>query len=159
MAENKLTPEIINLELNQTLIKPRFCEIDSLKITHHSKYIPWLEEASFNFVERVIGISRQELMDMDIYNPISSLNCEYKKGVRWSDQVLISIHMYYSKIAYFTMKSTLTSYIDPNVCFALANVKHIYTDKNLNLKLSTPSSFYDRIGIAAKKYPNYFTEI
>ena len=40
----------IDTELNEIVVKPRFSEIDSLCIVHHSRFILWAEEAKFSFV-------------------------------------------------------------------------------------------------------------
>lgn len=147
------------LKLNETIIRPRFCEIDSLKVAHHSKYIPWIEEANFNFVERVIGISRKELFNLDMYNPIHKLECTYKNGVKWDDTVVISSHMHYSTFAYFIMENKLISYDNPKIVFAEANIKYIFSNKELKLKIMVPKFFFQRVEEVASKYPDFFTHI
>jgi len=146
----------ITTELNEIMIKPRFSEIDSLSIVHHSRYILWAEEANFNFVERVLNVSRKELFDMDIYNPIQKLEFKYKNHVVWEDEVLVKTRMEYSQFAFFTMHNLLCCRRNPKKIFAESKVRLVYTNKQLDLRLLVPETFFLKITEAALKYPQYF---
>jgi acyl-CoA thioesterase FadM len=147
------------LKLNETLIKPRFKEIDALAIVHHSCYIPWVEEANFNFVENILGISRRSLFELDMYNPIHSVNCKYKNHITWEDKVIVSSHMHYSKFAYFEMENVLRCSKNEKKVFARARVKLLITNKQLELKLLAPDFFIKSIKTAEERYPNFFTPL
>lgn len=144
---------------NETIIEPRFSEIDALGIVHHSRYIPWVEEANFNFVRNVLEISRKDLINMEMYNPIKKIEIDYKNHVGWDDKVLVECHMEYSQFAFFTMKNTLRSLVNAKKVFAEVQVKVLITDKNLRLKLMAPDFFTDKIAVAAQNYPEYFTKV
>jgi len=157
--QNKQIIENVHIEPNQTIIKPRFSEIDALSIVHHSRYIPWVEEANFNFVENILKISRRELFEMNMYNPIKKVECTYKNHITWEDKVLIKTHMYYSNFAYFIMQNKLCCYTNPKKIFAQTKVQILITDKKLKLNLLAPDFFINRIKKAQIKYPQYFTKI
>lgn len=142
--------------LNETLIRPRFCEVDSLSIVHHSRFIAWLEEANFAFVEKVLGLSRKELMEMGMHNPIQHLEIRYRNFVAWEDDVLIKTRMEYSQVATFTMHNTVCCRQRPEKIFAEAKVKLLITDKDLHLKLIMPATYLERIKSAEALYPSFF---
>lgn len=151
--------ETKTLALNETLVKPRFSEVDALAIVHHSRYIPWVEEANFNFVENILGISRRALFELDMYNPINSIECKYKNHVNWEDQVVVSSHMHYSKFAYFEMENVLRCFKDRRKIFANTRVRLLITNKQLELKLMAPDFFMKSIKTAEEKHPNFFTPL
>lgn len=142
--------------LNEIFVKPRFCEIDSLLIVHHSRFIPWVEEANFNFVEKVLKISRRELFDLEMYNPIQKLDFTYRNNVRWEDELVIRSVMEYSKFATFTMHNQVLCRHQPGKVFAEAKVKLLITDKELKIKLLVPEFYYTKIQEAEKLNPQYF---
>ncbi|MEP2936691.1 MAG: thioesterase family protein [Gilvibacter sp.] len=151
--------ETTQLKLNETLIKPRFSEVDALAIVHHSRYVPWVEEANFNFVENILGITRRDLFELDMYNPIQSIQCKYKNHVNWEDNVIVSSHMHYSKFAYFEMENVLRCSKDRQKIFANTRVKLLITNKQLELKLMAPEFFVKSIKAAEEKHPNFFTPL
>lgn len=144
------------IELNETLIHPRFCEIDALCIVHHSRFVPWIEEANFNFVERVLEIPRKELFESDLFNPVQKLEFNYKNHVALEDEVLIKSKMEYSRFATFTMHNTLCCKGNPKKIFAQAKVRLLITSKDLKMKLLVPEFFLAKIRAAEIKYPEYF---
>ncbi len=146
----------IDAALNEVVIKPRFSEIDSLSIVHHSRFILWAEEANFSFVERVLAISRKELFELGIYNPIQKLEFKYKNHVVWEDEVLIRTRMEYSQFAFFTMHNHICCRKNPKKTFAEARIRLLYTTKELDLRLLTPDFFLMKIREAEEKYPQFF---
>ncbi|MCJ7934771.1 MAG: hypothetical protein MUW56_14370 [Chryseobacterium sp.] len=144
------------LELNEILIKPRFCEIDSLLIVHHSRFIPWVEEANFNFVEQVLNISRKQLFEIDLYNPIHKLEFMYKNNVKWDDELIVSTVMEYNQFALFTMHNTISCRKNPSKIFATAKISLLIANKELKLKLLMPDFYLSKIKQAEKVYPQYF---
>lgn len=151
--------EVSTIRPNETIIEPRFSEIDALGIVHHSRYIPWVEEANFNFVKNVIQLSRKDLINMEMSNPIKKIEIDYKNHISWDDKVLVKCHMEYSQFAFFNMKNTLISLGDEEKKFAEVKVKVLITDKKLKLKLMAPDFFANKVEIAASTFPEYFTKI
>ena len=143
-------------EVNEILIKPRFCEIDSLLIVHHSRFIPWIEEANFNFVEQVLNISRKQLFEIDLYNPIHKLELTYKNHVKWDDELVVKTVMEYNQFALFTMHNTISCRKNPSKIFATAKVCLLIANKELKLKMLMPDFYLSKIKQAETIYPQYF---
>ncbi len=144
---------------NEIIIKPRFCEVDALNIVHHARYVPWLEEANFNFIEKVVGISKEELVDTDMFNPIKRLQIDYKNHITWEDCVRIKSFMRFNQFAMFSMVNEIECAYRPEKKFATAKVKMIITDKQLRLKVLAPDFFISKIRAAQEKYPAYFEQL
>ncbi|WP_051947388.1 thioesterase family protein [Muricauda sp. MAR_2010_75] len=149
-------PKDINVFLNEIIIKPRFCEVDALQIVHHSRFVQWIEEANFNFMDHVLGISKKELVETDMFNPIKSIELQYKNHVNWVDTVRVKSYMHYNQFAMFTMVNVLECAKNPNKVFAHAKVKMVITDKSLKLKILAPDFLINRIKAAEKANPSYF---
>jgi len=146
----------IDTALNEIVIKPRFSEIDSLSIVHHSRFILWAEEANFNFVEKVLEISRKELFELGIYNPIQKLEFKYKNHVVWEDEVVVRTRMEYSQFAFFIMHNHICCRKNPKKTFAESKTRLLYTTKELDLRLLVPEQFFLKIKEAEAKHPQFF---
>jgi YbgC/YbaW family acyl-CoA thioester hydrolase len=142
--------------INEIIIKPRFCDIDSLLIVHHSRFVVWVEEANFTFFEKVVDMAKKDFLDLDMYNPIKKISIAYKNSIRWEDEVVVSSRMEYSRFAQFKMYNTLYCKNNPNKIFARAEVELLITNKELGLTLMAPDFFLKRINAAEKKHPLYF---
>ena len=57
--------------------KIQYYETDRMKVTHHSNYIRFMEEARVDFMEQT-GLSYQQMEADGIVSPVISVSCEYK---------------------------------------------------------------------------------
>ncbi len=72
--------------------KVHYYETDQMKITHHSNYIRWMEEARIDFLEQ-LGFGYDRLENEGIISPIISVQCDYKKSTTFNDVVQIKINI------------------------------------------------------------------
>lgn len=70
--------------------KVHYYETDQMKITHHSNYIRWIEEARIDYLEQ-IGFGYDRIEAEGIISPIISVHCDYKKSTTFNDVVQINI--------------------------------------------------------------------
>ncbi|MCR4716380.1 MAG: acyl-CoA thioesterase [Lachnospiraceae bacterium] len=68
----------------------KYYETDKMKITHHSNYIRWMEEARIYFLNE-IGASYKKFEEMGILSPVVSVKCKYKKTTTFEDDVFIEV--------------------------------------------------------------------
>ena len=68
----------------------QYHETDQMGIIHHANYIKWFEEARTDFLDQ-IGMGYREMEEAGILSPVLSMNCEYKKPVRYGDRVAIHV--------------------------------------------------------------------
>lgn len=61
-------------------------------IIHHSNYVKWMEEARIRFLEEM-GIDYRRLEESGIISPIVGISVQYKKTVRFDDEVHIGVYV------------------------------------------------------------------
>ena len=65
--------------------KVHYHETDKMGVAHHSNFIKWMEEARVDFLDQ-IGYGYAKLEDDGIISPVLSVECEYKKPLRFGDE-------------------------------------------------------------------------
>ena len=65
--------------------KVQYHETDKMSIAHHSNYIKWMEEARVDFLDQ-IGYGYAKLEEDGIISPVLTVECEYKKPLRFGDE-------------------------------------------------------------------------
>ena len=66
----------------------RFSEVDSLGMVWHGNYVKLLEDGRESF-GREFGLSYWEIYKHGFITPIVKLNIDYKKSLRYGDEVLV----------------------------------------------------------------------
>ena len=57
-------------------------------IVHHSVYALYYEQARVDFI-KCFGVTYKELEEKGLMLPLTSLNCNYKKALRFSDDITV----------------------------------------------------------------------
>lgn len=65
--------------------KVHYHETDKMGVAHHSNFIKWMEEARVDFLDQ-IGYGYARLEEDGIISPVLSVECEYKKPLRFGDE-------------------------------------------------------------------------
>ncbi len=68
----------------------KYYETDQMKITHHSNYIRFMEEARVD-MQRQIGWEYADFEKAGIVSPVVSVCCDYKKTTTFSDVIEIDV--------------------------------------------------------------------
>lgn len=72
--------------------RTQYHETDQMGIIHHSNYVKWMEEARIRFLEEM-GIDYRRLEESGIISPIVGISVQYKKTVRFDDEVHIGVYV------------------------------------------------------------------
>ena len=72
------------------LHKVQYYETDKMQITHHSNYARFMEEARLDFMER-IGYSYDRMEREEIFSPVVSISCDFKKPTTYGDLIKIDV--------------------------------------------------------------------
>jgi len=70
--------------------KAQYHETDQMGFIHHSNYIKWMEEARVAFMDQ-IGMGYSEVEKAGVVSPVTAVNVEYKRPVRFSEEVGIQV--------------------------------------------------------------------
>ena len=76
--------------MNTYTHKVQYYETDKMGVVHHSNYIRWMEEARVAFLDE-IGYGYVRLEADGIISPVTGIECQYKRPVRFGDAVMIRV--------------------------------------------------------------------
>ncbi|WP_116996076.1 acyl-CoA thioesterase [Desertimonas flava] len=88
-------------------IRVRFAETDAMGIVHHSRYLPYLEEARVAFL-RHIGHPYTEWRDAGIESAVLEAFVRYRNALRFDDVVTVHVALASAARATFQMSYLLT---------------------------------------------------
>ena len=74
------------------LRKAQYHETDQMGVVHHSNHVKWMEEARVAFMDE-IGMGYAQVEEASVASPVVGLSVEYKKPVKFADEVEIRIEV------------------------------------------------------------------
>lgn len=89
-------------------IRVRFAETDAMGIVHHSRYLPYLEEARVAFL-RHIGHPYTEWRAAGIESAVLEAFVQYRNALRFDDVVTVHVNLASVSRATFQMAYLLTA--------------------------------------------------
>lgn len=104
--------------------KAQYHETDQMSIIHHSNYIKWMEEARVAFMD-AIGMGYDEVEREGIVFPVTGLDIEYKKPVRFAEEVEISVSVKKYSGVRLEMEYTFRNRKDGEIC-TTASSRHCF---------------------------------
>jgi acyl-CoA thioester hydrolase len=88
-------------------IRVRFAETDAMGIVHHSRYLPYLEEARVAYL-RAIGHPYSEWRDNGLDAAVLEAYLHYRRPLRFDDEVDVHLRLASASRATFQMAYLLT---------------------------------------------------
>ena len=88
-------------------IRVRFVETDAMGIVHHSRYLPYLEEARVEYL-RHLGHPYTEMRAEGIDYAVLEAFVQYRKPLKFDDQVAVHLRLGAATRASFQMAYLLT---------------------------------------------------
>ena len=121
----------------------KYYETDQMKITHHSNYIRFMEEARID-MQRQIGWDYIEFERVGIVSPVVSVCCDYKKTTTFADMIEIEV-----KVKKFNGAKLSLAYIMTcnGEIVATGESQHCFMDETgrlVNMKKRYPE-FYETV--------------
>ena len=133
--------ENINQDLiSRSIITVRFNESDPLGIVWHGHYIQYFEDGREDFC-KAHGFSYLDVFENGFVTPIVSVNCDYKKPLRYGDKVIVETIYIPTKAAKLIFDYRLYNSKDQQLV-ATGSTTQVFLDKkNMELQLTTPHFF------------------
>lgn len=78
--------------MEEYIRRVQYYETDKMGVVHHSNYIRWFEEARLDYMDKN-GFSYKSFEDLGYISPVLSVECKYKKSVRFGDTVKVEIKL------------------------------------------------------------------
>ncbi len=88
-------------------LRVRFAETDAMGIVHHSRYLPYLEEARVEYL-RALGHPYTELRKDGVDYVVLEAFVQYRLPLRFDDEVLVHLRLGAATRATFQMAYLLT---------------------------------------------------
>jgi acyl-CoA thioester hydrolase len=88
-------------------LRVRFAETDAMGIVHHSRYLPYLEEARVEYL-RHLGHPYSELRAEGVDYAVLEAFVQYRQPLRFDDQVVVHLRLGAATRATFQMAYLLT---------------------------------------------------
>ena len=115
------------------IIKARYYETDQMGIIHHANYIRWMEEARIDLMNQM-GYPYRRFEEMGYLSPVLHAECEYKKSVKFDDEVKIVVSLQEFSRLKFTLKYEIYNLSQDGVLSAVGSTRHCF----LNSKTGRP---------------------
>ena len=123
--------------------KTQYYESDQMGVIHHSNYIRWFEEARTAYMDDR-GYAYARLEQEGIVSPVLTVECEYKKMIRFGDTARIVVEL--EKFNGIKMVVSYKVYLDSTgeLC-TVGKTSHCFLNRDnkpVSMKKSNPE-FYE----------------
>ena len=122
--------------------KTQYYESDQMGVIHHSNYIRWFEEARTAYMDDR-GYAYARLEHEGIVSPVLTVECEYKKMIRFGDTARIMVEL--EKFNGIKMVVSYKVYLDSTgeLC-TVGKTSHCFLNRDnkpVSMKKSNPEFF------------------
>ncbi len=125
---------------NRTEVRVRFNEADPLGIVWHGHYIRYFEDGRES-LGKDHGLSYLDVFKMGYVTPVVSVDCSYKKSLRYGDAVIVETIYLPCEAAKIVFNYRLYN-ADTNELVATGSSVQVFLDKeNSILQLNNPPFF------------------
>ena len=103
--------------------KAKYYETDQMGIIHHSNYIRWMEEARIDVMGQ-LGYPYRRFEEMGYLSPVLHAECEYRKSVKFDDEVKITVRVQEFGKVKFTLRYDIYNLSEGGVLSAYGTTTH-----------------------------------
>lgn len=107
----------------------KYYETDQMGVIHHSNYIRWMEETRVDMLNQ-IGYPYRRFEEMGYISPVLHVDCEYKKSVKFDDEVKITIRLQEAGRVKFTLRYDIYNLSEGGVLSASGTTTHCFLRKD-----------------------------
>ena len=107
----------------------KYYETDQMGVIHHSNYIRWMEEVRVDMLNQ-IGYPYRRFEEMGYISPVLHVDCEYKKSVKFDDEVKITIRLQEAGRVKFTLRYDIYNLSEGGVLSASGTTTHCFLRKD-----------------------------
>lgn len=126
--------------VNETSVRVRFSEVDSMRVVWHGEYIRYFEDGREEFGRRFAGIGYDDIARSGYLAPVVEVNLQYKSPLRVNDTAIIETRYIDSEAAKICFEYTIRRESDGEVV-ATGSTMQVFVDQNYELILLQPDFF------------------
>ena len=131
----------MNKLINETKIKVRFSEVDSVGFVWHGHYVKYIEDGRESWGKQ-FGFSYMDMYYNKFVAPIVKVDIDYKSPLKTGDEAIITTEYVYTKAAKLVYNFTITNAKTGNIVIKAKTIQ-IFMDLKENLMLTNPE-FVDK---------------
>lgn len=117
------------MEIKPYIRTAKYYETDQMGIIHHSNYIRWMEEARIDVLSQM-GYPYRKFEEMGYLSPVLHADCEYKKSVKFDDEVKITVSLQELGRVKFTLRYDIYNLSEGGVLSAYGTTTHCFLKNN-----------------------------
>lgn len=125
---------------DQTEVIVRFNEADPLGIVWHGHYIRYFEDGRESFGKKY-GISYMDFYHQGLAVPVVSVQCDFKKPLRYGNTVLVETTLINSAAAKLRFEYKIYESVSKALVATGSSVQVFVNAKTFELQLTVPASF------------------
>ena len=114
------------------MLKARYYETDQMGIIHHANYIRWMEEARIDMLNQM-GYPYRRFEEMGYISPVLHAECEYKKSVKFDDEVKIVVSLQEFGKLKFTLRYDIYDMSEGGTLSAYGTTRHCFLNSRTGL--------------------------
>ena len=114
------------------MLKARYYETDQMGIIHHASYIRWMEEARIDMLNQM-GYPYRRFEEMGYISPVLHAECEYKKSVKFDDEVKIVVSLQEFGKLKFTLRYDIYNMSEGGALSAYGTTRHCFLNSRAGL--------------------------
>ena len=114
------------------MLKARYYETDQMGIIHHANYIRWMEEARIDMLNQM-GYPYRRFEEMGYISPVLHAECEYKKSVKFDDEVKIVVSLQEFGKLKFTLRYDIYNMSEGGALSACGTTRHCFLNSRTGL--------------------------
>ena len=122
-------PSPLGEKMRQFIRKAKYYETDQMGIIHHSNYIRWMEEARIDMLDQ-LGYPYRRFEEMGYMSPVLHAECEYKKSVKFDDEVKIVVSLQEFGRVKFTLRYDIYNMSEGGELSAYGTTTHCFLNKD-----------------------------
>lgn len=145
------------MKSNVIELKVRFSETDAMGVVHHGNFYSWFEVARYKLAEDFFPLSCNKLKFGDIYMPVITCGCRYRKFIKFGDTVSIKTYIIRNDTAKIRFYYEVTIN-EENKTAAEGYSEHVCLNCDYKLMLSLPECIKTDLKNFAENYPEYMKE-
>lgn len=126
--------------VNETSVRVRFSEVDSMRVVWHGEYIRYFEDGREEFGRRFAGIGYADIARSGYLAPVVDAHLQYKSPLRVNDTAIIETRYIDSEAAKICFEYTIRRADDGEVV-ATGSTMQVFVDPDYELVLLQPEFF------------------
>lgn len=128
--------------MDETTIRVRFSEVDSMQVVWHGEYVKYLEDGRESFGRRY-GLGYMDMASQGYVVPIVEMNIQYKHFLRYEEKIRIETHYIPTEAAKIKFDYFLYSESE-HILVATAQTVQVFVNiQTRELELNNPAFYLD----------------